>query len=164
MRFWSLGNLRSVRNPCSKTHCKGSGNAEKKDGNFKFLVADGTDELSGKHQVFRKSMSVQNHPVRDEGHQDVLRGESNESQPSDQQAGDKMISGVFSGSPLHRHHVELGVKLYVSNKDHSQYHSNKILTGGRIRHCMYCLKVSLMNIGKLMGAGNYQGSVNSSCS
>ena len=46
----------------------------KNSDNFKFPVADGTVRLSGRDQVFRKSISIQDHPARDEEHNDVLQG------------------------------------------------------------------------------------------
>ena len=49
--------------------------------NFIFLVADGTVKLAGRDQVFRRSISSQDHLARDEEHNDVLQGESDGSQP-----------------------------------------------------------------------------------
>ena len=48
---------------------------------FSFLVAHGKVKLSGRDQVFRRTISVQDYPARGEKHIDVLKGESNGSQP-----------------------------------------------------------------------------------
>ena len=41
------------------------------------------DQLAGRDQVFRKSTLMQDHPARGEVHNDVLQGESDGSQLSD---------------------------------------------------------------------------------
>ena len=48
----------------------------KSSDNSTLPVADGTGELAGRDQVFRKSISIQDHPARGEERNDVLQGES----------------------------------------------------------------------------------------
>ena len=55
---------------------------------FKFPCADGTVKLAGGDPVLRKSNAIQEHLARDEEHNDVSQGESDGSQPLDQQADD----------------------------------------------------------------------------
>ena len=43
---------------------------------FIFLIADGTVELSGRDQVFRRATSIQDHPARGEEHNDDFQRES----------------------------------------------------------------------------------------
>ena len=53
-----------------------------------FPFAYGSVKLAGREQVFRKSTLIQDHPARREDHYNVLRGESDGSQPPDHQADD----------------------------------------------------------------------------
>ena len=64
--------------------------------NFKFRFADGAVKLAGRDQVFRKSISFQEHPALEEKHNDVLQGESDGSQPKDQQTDDAEARNDFS--------------------------------------------------------------------
>ena len=66
--------------------------------NFIFPIADGTVKLAGREQAFRESTSFQDRPLRGDEHNGVLQGESDGSQPSDQQTDDteaQTISGAF---------------------------------------------------------------------
>ena len=72
--------------------------------------------MAGRDQVFRKSTSIQDDLARGEEHNDDLQGESDGSQPSDQQADDAEARNDFwsiSGSHVHRHHVYPRVDLHV---------------------------------------------------
>ena len=62
--------------PCSEAQCEGGSDAENG-------VADGTVKVSGRDQIFRRSTSIRGQPARGEEHNDVLRGESDGSQPVD---------------------------------------------------------------------------------
>ena len=85
---------------------------------FTFLVADGSFEWAGREQAFRESTSIQDPPLRGDEHKGVLQGESDGSQPSDQQTDDTGAQDdIWS---IYRHHVQPRVKLYVFEEDHSQ--------------------------------------------
>ena len=88
----------------------------KNSDNFKFPVADGTVRLVWRDQVFRKSISIQDHPARDEEHNDVLQGESDGSPPFNTLTDGGEARNDFwtiAGNYIYRHHVEPRVELYV---------------------------------------------------
>ena len=92
----------------------------KNDENFIFPIADGTVKLSGRDRVFRRPTSIRDHPARGEEHKDVHQGESDGSQPIEQQTDDAEARNDFwtiSGNFIFRHHVELRIKLYVPNEE-----------------------------------------------
>ena len=55
-------------------------NTPKTGGNFNFPIVDGTVELSGRDQVFRKSTLIRDQPEKGEERKDDPRGESDGSQ------------------------------------------------------------------------------------
>ena len=81
-----MENLHTSENPCLETECEGSPHAENGE-NFIFLVADGTVNLSGRDQVFRKPTSIRDYLARGEEHKDDLQGDSDGSQPLDKNGG-----------------------------------------------------------------------------
>ena len=78
---------------------------------FTFPVADGSVRLAGRDQAIRESASIQDHPLRGDEHIGVLQGESDGSQPSDQQTDDTDAQDDFWS--IYRHHVPPRVKLYA---------------------------------------------------
>ena len=99
-----------------------------------FPVADGSDKLAGRDQVFSKiqlnsGILLQN----GEEHKDVLQGESDGSQPFDQSTGDIEARDdfwSFAGSHMYGYHVEPMVNIFVPIKGHSQYHSHILMLSG----------------------------------
>ena len=88
--------------------------------NFIFPIADGTANLSGRNQVFRKATQVRDYPARGEEHRDDLRGESDGSQRLDTITADSDARNDFwttAGNYIYRHHVEPRVKLYVPKEE-----------------------------------------------
>ena len=121
---------------------------------FVFSVADGSFEVAGWDQEFRKSASRQEHPARGEEHNDVPQGESDGSQLSDHQtdyieARNDLWS--ISRNYIYRHHDQPRVKLYVPNEGSFPTPRKHIdVSGGQIRHWMYCWKVVQTIIGTSM--------------
>ena len=98
-----------------KTHRSAGSFAENSE-QFICPVADMSVKLAGRDQVFRTSASIQEHLARGEEHNDVLQGESNGSQLSDQRTDDAEVRHDFLGISwnfVHRHHVETRVKTYT---------------------------------------------------
>ena len=120
-----------MSNPRSKTQRKGGSHVQ--DGeSFTFPVADGSVKLAGRDQAIRESTSIQDRPLRRDEHNGVLQGESDGSQPSDQQTDDTEAQDDFWS--IYRHHVQPS----VLEEGHSQYHSSLLtLPGGRTQHWMY---------------------------
>ena len=52
-------------------------------------------KLAGRDQTIQESTSIQERPARGDEHNDVLQGESDGSQPSDQQMDDTEAQGRF---------------------------------------------------------------------
>ena len=87
-----------------------------------FSVADGRTKFIGGDQELRTSTLIREHPIRGEGHVDIL-GESEGSprpppQDSLPEAGEAMIDfWSMSGKFIYRHHVEPRVKLYSPREE-----------------------------------------------
>ena len=92
-----------------------------KDGeHFIFPIADRTVKLSGRHQVFSKSTSIQDHPARGEEHNDDVQRESEGSQLLDTFSDDSAVRKdcwSIEENYNYRHHVEPRVKLYVPKEE-----------------------------------------------
>ena len=89
---------------------------------FMFPIADGTVKLSGGDQVLKTSTLIRDRPDRGEEQENLL-GESDGSSSSplrdsswyDGDARNDLCT--ISGNCIHRHHVELRVKLYVPREE-----------------------------------------------
>ena len=90
---------------------------QKNGEDFVYRAADGSVKLAGRDQVSPKNPpSERNTLARGEEHNDVFQGEldgslNHQTTRMTQKPG--MISGVFSGNHIYRHHVEPRVELYV---------------------------------------------------
>ena len=88
---------------------------------FIFPIADGRITLSGRDQELRTHTLIREHPIRGEGHVDIL-GESEGSLPPPQDsirdAGEAINDfWSMSGNFTYRHHVEPRVKLYLPREE-----------------------------------------------
>ena len=110
---------------------------------FKFPVADGSHKLAGRDQVLRTPTLIQDDPARGEEHHDVLQGESDGFQPTDQQADTVEARDDF-WSISGNHHV-------------GPWCLRLTLSGGQVRHWMCCWKVARTIVGTWMVAGNHRG-------
>ena len=112
--------------------------------NFKFRVADGTVELAGRDPASRRSISSQDHPARDEEHNDVPQGESDGSDTEAQH-------DIWSTSEK-SHFIVIALNQELNSMCQVKGHSPKnnsntlMLPGGRIGHVMRCWKVALTKI------------------
>ena len=92
-----------------------------KQGEFIFPAAGGRIKLPGRDQELRTSTLIRDHPVRGEGHVDLLgESEGSLSPPQDSfpDAGEAMNDfWSMSGNFIYRHHVEPRVKLYSPREE-----------------------------------------------
>ena len=91
------------------------------NGKFIFPAADGRINLSGRDQELRTSTLIREHPIRGEGHVEIL-GESEGSLPPPQDSFPDAGEAInefwsMSGSFIYRHNVEPRVKLYSPREE-----------------------------------------------
>ena len=103
---------------------------QKNGEHFIFPIADVTDKLSGRDQVFRKSTSFQDYPARGEEHNDDLQEKSDGSQPFFGRA-QRFTSIVFTLNQ------EINS---MCRKNRFQYCDTLTLSGGQTQPWMYCWK------------------------
>ena len=111
---WGVGNFRRVRYPCSETQLKEvlrSKNGEE----FVFPFADGSVNMAGRDQVFRKSLNARSSCTR-RGAQRcssrrVGRVSTVRQQTRDAESWDDFRS--ISGNHIYRHHVQPRLELFL---------------------------------------------------
>ena len=97
--------------------------------------------------------STRDLPNQCEHHRDDLQGDADRSDPVDQRLrkdneAKNSFFVVFLGLIFYRHHV------HTTGQSHS---SMLTLSGGRIRHGMYCWTIDLKTVGTMMVTGSYRG-------
>ena len=101
-----------------KTECKRSPNNHK-DGEFVFLVADGSATLSGRDYEFQEPTLRREHTVRKENLSGESPGDREEFQPEETK-DDAETQGDFwsiQGDFIYRYHSEPRVQLYVPKEE-----------------------------------------------
>ena len=90
-----------------------------KDGEFVFLVADGSATLSGRDYEFQEPTQTREHTVRGENLSGESQGDREEFRPEESEDDEEAREDLWSvqGDIIYRHHVEPRVQLYVPREE-----------------------------------------------
>ena len=145
-RGWGPGKFGRIRNPCSKIQSKGNNNAEK-GVTFWYSRSKMEQQNCLEDQGVRESTLTRDQPVGSQDLREELQGNSETSQPLDENKMTLKPKNDFwsiEGDFIHRHHVEPRVQRYVPKQETSQFYWSTLTWPEHLTQIWMCCKRNVL--------------------